>query len=150
MRLWLSGRALRSRRWSAGGPLSELSGCRPHSLAIGVAEGVGIPTPRRRRQLVVAVLLVIGALAVADASRAPQHQLSARAALGAIHAYQRWLSPQLRSRCRFRPTCSHYAAAVIERRGIAPGMTLTAWRILRCAPWTPAGTVDPPPVVAGP
>jgi uncharacterized protein len=48
-------------------------------------------------------------------------------------------------RCRFTMTCSHYGEAVITRFGVARGGAMAIKRILRCGPWTPAGTVDLPP-----
>lgn len=61
-----------------------------------------------------------------------------------IRAYQRWISPALGSRCRFYPSCSHYAIASIERFGVARGILLTAGRILRCQPLS-IGGIDPVP-----
>lgn len=100
---------------------------------------------RRRRALIVAAVIV--ALLGLDLARAPRRQLSARALLGAIHLYQATLSPRMPSlgvRCRFTPTCSHYGEEAIRKYGALTGGLKTAWRILRCGPWTPAGTVDPP------
>jgi len=68
-------------------------------------------------------------------------------ALGGIHAYQRAVAP-LAARagivCRFTPSCSHYAEAVIRRDGIARGGWKAVKRIARCGPWTPPGSVDEP------
>jgi len=47
-------------------------------------------------------------------------------------------------RCRFNPTCSHYAEAVIARDGLIAGGWKAARRLARCTPWTPLGTVDEP------
>ena len=69
------------------------------------------------------------------------------AALGAIHVYQRRLAPLAEAagvRCRLTPTCSRYAEAVIARDGLFKGGIRAAARIVRCGPWTPAGTNDPP------
>jgi putative membrane protein insertion efficiency factor len=82
-----------------------------------------------------------------DLLRAPRDQVSARGLVGAIRIYRATLSPRLPSlgiRCRFAPTCSRYAEAVILESGAARGSLRAAWRILRCGPWTPAGTFDPP------
>jgi uncharacterized protein len=84
-----------------------------------------------------------------DLRRPPSEQLSARAAVSGIHAYQATLSPlyeRLGVRCRFSPTCSHYGEAVVEKFGAIRGGWMAAKRILRCGPWTPAGTVDLPPL----
>ncbi|PWT83102.1 MAG: membrane protein insertion efficiency factor YidD [Blastocatellia bacterium] len=47
-------------------------------------------------------------------------------------------------RCRFVPTCSRYAEAVISRDGVAAGGWKAIKRIMRCGPWTSPGTVDEP------
>ena len=102
-------------------------------------------TPRRR--LAAGLLLAALALLAVDLARPPAAQLSARAMLAAIDLYQATLSPRISRtgvRCRFRPTCSHYGEAVIRRHGALVGGAKAAWRILRCGPWTPAGTEDPP------
>ncbi len=36
--------------------------------------------------------------------------------------------------CRFTPSCSHYAAEALARRGPLVGAALAAWRVLRCNP----------------
>jgi putative membrane protein insertion efficiency factor len=67
--------------------------------------------------------------------------------LTAIDLYQRTLSSQMETagvRCRFEPTCSRYAQAVIRRDGALEGSWRTLRRIARCGPWTPAGTRDLP------
>jgi len=61
-----------------------------------------------------------------------------------IAAYKRLLSPWLRSRCRFHPTCSAYARVAIARFGPLRGGMLAVWRILRCQPLC-AGGLDPVP-----
>ncbi|HEV2852458.1 MAG TPA: membrane protein insertion efficiency factor YidD [Thermoanaerobaculia bacterium] len=103
---------------------------------------------RRRRRLKVGIAVLAAVLALGlDFSRAPADQLSARFLLGAIHLYQATLSPRMGSlgvRCRFQPTCSHYGEGAIRKYGAWTGSWKTLWRILRCGPWTLAGTVDPP------
>lgn len=92
-------------------------------------------------------LLIVLLLAVADLSRPPPEQASARLLLGAIDLYQATLSPvnaTLGARCRFRPSCSRYAEAVVRRDGALLGAVEAAVRIGRCGPWTPMGTWDPP------
>ena len=98
---------------------------------------------RWRRWLIVAALLL-----VVDAVQPPSRQPSRYLALGAINVYQATLSklmPTIGISCRFEPSCSHYAEGAIEARGTWVGTGLAAKRIVRCGPWTPAGTVDPPP-----
>jgi putative membrane protein insertion efficiency factor len=93
-------------------------------------------------------LVVVLALLLLDLVREPSRQLSAAVLLAGIDVYQTHLSPwsaALGVRCRFEPSCSHYGEAVIRRRGAAVGSWLALGRIVRCGPWTPPGTVDPPP-----
>ena len=94
------------------------------------------------------VLLGLVLVAVAyDVTRPPSAQVSSRAALLGIRVYQSTLSPllgQLGVRCRFKPSCSRYAAVVIARDGVVRGSWLAAKRVARCGPWTPKGTEDAP------
>lgn len=99
-----------------------------------------------RRRVLLAALVAL-ALIGFDLSRPPDRQVSARVLLAGIHVYQRTLSPLMPAagiRCRFVPTCSRYAEAVIRRHGAARGTALTALRLLRCGPWTAMGTRDEP------
>ena len=61
-----------------------------------------------------------------------------------IRAYQLVLSPLLGPRCRFYPSCSHYAIEAIDTHGAIRGSWLTAKRISRCHPWHEGG-FDPVP-----
>jgi uncharacterized protein len=65
-----------------------------------------------------------------------------RAAAMLVRLYQLTLSKLLPSRCRFYPSCSDYAIEALRRNGLLVGGAQTAWRVLRCAPWT-AGGFDP-------
>ena len=67
------------------------------------------------------------------------HALSA-----AIRVYQVTVSPLLGPRCRFHPSCSHYACEAITAHGARKGATLAAKRLLRCHPWGGSG-IDPVP-----
>ena len=101
-----------------------------------------------RGVLGLASLLVV--LLVVDLRRTPAEQLTSRAAVAGIHLYQATLSrvyARTGLQCRFSPTCSHYAEACIRLFGISRGGWLAAKRVLKCGPWTPPGTVDPPPIV---
>ena len=48
------------------------------------------------------------------------------------------------SSCRYTPSCSNYALIAYGRFGIVWGSLLSAWRLLRCAPWGGHGW-DPVP-----
>lgn len=69
---------------------------------------------------------------------------AARGILGAIQLYRRYVSPLKAPSCRFRPTCSEYAAEAVARHGAARGLWLAARRIARCHPFHPGG-YDPVP-----
>jgi putative membrane protein insertion efficiency factor len=68
---------------------------------------------------------------------------TARALRACVHAYQ-GLSAGRPPRCRYYPSCSHYAAEALERHGAGKGSWLTVKRLARCAPWGGYG-VDPVP-----
>ena len=61
-----------------------------------------------------------------------------------IRLYQWTVSPLLGPRCRFYPSCSHYAVEAVARFGAVRGGWLTLRRLARCHPWHPGG-LDPVP-----
>jgi len=65
--------------------------------------------------------------------------LARRVAIAPILAYQRVVSPLLGRRCKYEPTCSRYALEAIPELGVARGLVLAAWRLLRCNPWSHGG-----------
>ena len=99
------------------------------------------------RRILWALLVLLTVLLVWDLSRRPEQQWSAALLLAAIDLYQSTLSPEMETagvRCRFEPTCSHYAEAAIRSDGALVGSWRSAVRVARCGPWTPAGTSDQP------
>ena len=56
-----------------------------------------------------------------------------------IRLYQRTISPALPARCKYHPSCSQYSVTAIRRYGILRGLVLSAWRLLRCNPWSHGG-----------
>jgi hypothetical protein len=70
--------------------------------------------------------------------------------LGLIWLYKKLVSPVLPAifgpscGCRFRPTCSHYAAEAVRTHGAIRGAWLAARRLLKCTPLHPGG-FDPVP-----
>jgi putative membrane protein insertion efficiency factor len=58
-----------------------------------------------------------------------------------IRVYRRWVSPAFAPRCRYYPTCSHYAEQAIRELGPIRGSILAGYRLLRCNPFS-AGGVD--------
>ncbi|KAL4452362.1 hypothetical protein ABPG75_008024 [Micractinium tetrahymenae] len=73
----------------------------------------------------------------APSAEREQQQQSAgvAAALAMLRFYKSAISPLLPPACRFLPTCSVYAMEAYQRYGVGKGTVLTAWRLLRCAPW---------------
>lgn len=61
-----------------------------------------------------------------------------------IRVYQFAIAPMLQGRCRYLPTCSHYALEAIEHHGAIKGGMLAVRRLLRCHPWGGEG-YDPVP-----
>jgi putative membrane protein insertion efficiency factor len=61
------------------------------------------------------------------------------ALVGVIRSYQIVLSPRLGAVCRYYPSCSHYGLAAVTVHGAVKGTLLSAWRILRCHPWSAGG-----------
>jgi putative membrane protein insertion efficiency factor len=63
---------------------------------------------------------------------------------GLIRFYQKLVSPNLGANCRYRPTCSSYAAEAVTKFGVMRGGWLAIRRIGRCHPLRPGG-YDPVP-----
>lgn len=64
--------------------------------------------------------------------------------IAAIRLYRVTLSHTLGGRCRFFPSCSHYAEDAIRARGAIAGAALAVWRVVRCNPFG-VGGMDPAP-----
>jgi putative membrane protein insertion efficiency factor len=45
--------------------------------------------------------------------------------------------------CKYHPSCSQYSALAYREFGLVRGTLMTAWRLLRCNPWSRGG-VDYP------
>lgn len=73
-----------------------------------------------------------------------------RTVRGAHRAYKLTLSPLIGRQCRFMPTCSDYAAAVLIDHGPWRGGALALRRLCRCHPWGGSGWDPPPPRRDGP
>ena len=52
-----------------------------------------------------------------------------------IYFYRLFISPWLRPKCRFLPTCSEYALDAIDLYGPYRGCILAFKRLIRCHPW---------------
>lgn len=64
--------------------------------------------------------------------------------IGLIKFYRKYISPLKSTKCPYIPTCSQYGLEAIEKYGAFKGSLLTAWRILRCNPFSKGG-YDPVP-----
>jgi putative membrane protein insertion efficiency factor len=62
-----------------------------------------------------------------------------------VIGYQRLVSPLLGPRCRFEPSCSHYAVEALRTHGAVRGTALAGWRVLRCQPFARPGYDPVPP-----
>ena len=61
-----------------------------------------------------------------------------------IRFYQVVISPWIGPKCRYTPTCSHYAVEALKKHGPVKGFWLALKRISRCHPWGGSG-YDPVP-----
>lgn len=64
--------------------------------------------------------------------------------LSMIRFYQIYISPYKGTKCPYFPSCSGYGVEAIKKHGALIGSVLTAWRILRCNPFSKGG-YDPVP-----
>lgn len=59
--------------------------------------------------------------------------------LAPIRLYRRFVSPLLAPRCKYYPSCSHYAEQAVREYGVRRGAVLAGWRLLRCNPLSNGG-----------
>ncbi|MCC2028430.1 membrane protein insertion efficiency factor YidD [Microbacterium sp. NPDC077644] len=62
--------------------------------------------------------------------------------LGFLTAYRAVISPIYGDVCAYYPSCSAYAVGAVQQHGAIKGAALSAWRILRCNPWSKGGVDD--------
>jgi putative membrane protein insertion efficiency factor len=63
-----------------------------------------------------------------------------------IRLYQYLISPLFGHRCRFLPSCSHYAMDCLNSQKPTKAFFLIVKRILKCHPWSRKGwQIDPAP-----
>ncbi|MEY4060901.1 MAG: hypothetical protein RIQ31_563 [Actinomycetota bacterium] len=53
--------------------------------------------------------------------------------------YRKIISPLYGDVCRYYPSCSAYGLESVQQRGVVVGAVFTAWRVLRCNPWSQGG-----------
>ncbi len=56
-----------------------------------------------------------------------------------LRGYQKFISPFFAPRCKYYPTCSQYSIDAIREFGSVKGVAMTAWRLLRCNPFSHGG-----------
>jgi putative membrane protein insertion efficiency factor len=56
-----------------------------------------------------------------------------------VKGYRKAISPLYGDVCRYYPTCSAYGLEQFQQRGVLLGSVFTAWRIVRCNPWSQGG-----------
>lgn len=71
--------------------------------------------------------------------------VAASVLMAPVRAYRMVLSPLLRPRCRFVPSCSTYAVDALTEHGAVRGLWLAVRRITRCHPFNPGGYDPVPP-----
>ena len=59
-----------------------------------------------------------------------------------IRTYRAVISPLYGDVCRYHPSCSAYGLGSVQQQGLLVGSALTAWRIVRCNPWSRGGIDD--------
>jgi uncharacterized protein len=99
----------------------------------------------RKVRIRIGAVLAFAVLALSPLALAAHTRVAM--AVDAIHAYRVVASPmaaRLGIRCRFQPTCSRYAEEAIKKYGVFDGSMKAGRRLLRCTPFTPMGTIDPP------
>jgi uncharacterized protein len=60
-----------------------------------------------------------------------------------IYLYRSLISPAIKPRCRYFPSCSEYFELSVMRYGVLRGSLKGIYRILRCNPFA-SGGYDPP------
>lgn len=70
--------------------------------------------------------------------------LASQFSLFLLKFYQWVISPLIGPRCRFYPSCSHYACDAINQHGFLRGATLSAKRLAKCHPGHPGGIDEVP------
>ena len=63
----------------------------------------------------------------------------------ALRGYKLTLSPLIGQACRYKPSCSEYAAEALITHGPVRGAHLALGRVCRCHPWGGSGYDPVPP-----
>ena len=103
-----------------------------------------VEVPISERKFYIWAIIVV--LLIFDLSQMPQNQVTAKILLFAIRQYQTFISPHIGGfvKCKFQPTCSHYAYTSIKWYGAFWGSIKAINRLMRCTPWSDSCGWDPP------
>jgi len=64
--------------------------------------------------------------------------------IGVIKTYRVTLGGALGGQCRFYPSCSQYGEQSVRTHGVVRGSLMSAWRVLRCQPFSRGGIEQVP------
>lgn len=62
-----------------------------------------------------------------------------KTALFPVFIYRKLVSPALKPRCIYYPSCSEYFVEAVMRYGVLRGSLKGTWRIIRCNPFAKGG-----------
>ena len=62
-----------------------------------------------------------------------------------VLGWRKAISPLYGDVCRYHPSCSAYGLGQLQQRGVIRGIALTAFRIIRCNPWSKGGVDEVKP-----
>jgi putative membrane protein insertion efficiency factor len=60
-------------------------------------------------------------------------------AIALVYVWRYAVGPLFPTSCKYYPSCSQYAIDALRELGLARGAVLSAWRLLRCNPWSLGG-----------
>lgn len=99
----------------------------------------------KRPETYLAILFLLVVLAIADAFRVPESQITGRIYVSAVRGYQIVGRPLFDGiiACPYTPTCSEYSIHAVQKHGIGQGLVLTYYRINSCRSTVSPGTYCP-------
>jgi uncharacterized protein len=59
--------------------------------------------------------------------------------VGGVYLYRYTLGVVFPATCKYHPSCSQYAIDALRQYGLARGIVLAGWRLMRCNPWSHGG-----------
>lgn len=61
------------------------------------------------------------------------------AGVALVLLYRYTLGALFPASCKYHPSCSQYAIDALRKHGLVVGSVKTAWRLVRCNPWSHGG-----------